>query len=379
MPTSFTPVRRRRAQTAGLITHGPLSSIAEYTPKRLEERANFAEARLKSTTRVPTPNVAKMLTLYKNACMDLHLDYDNFSQDETLQRAEEIRGYDEDLSSKDWLREDPDSSMLDNVLKLRKYAYWARYGDYAVHMESKAAEASETAFADEISGQFLWTEISKNIHREERIFKEQHFHDTTLVPTTVAVYEACGRIGIDCDVMIKIIHLYADRNAAFHLCLKVMLEDQAFGTIARCIVDDLSDLASVYPPELSGQEGAMRALLEELRDEWFDTSFNPNKPGAWRPKLTIQKAYYVVQETKQIDQQDAQSIAQRAINRLHAIDEEVESDGKPTEGETIRPIDVSDRKEAWKTIMRQQYRAHGDVLSAVASQRKVNRVISTYR
>ena len=119
-------MQRPQVRTSELFTIGPLNSAAEYTPKRLEERANYANARLNSS--VPTPITAKVLTLYKNACMLLHLDYDNFSRDEVLKRAEEIRGYDEDFSHKTWLREDPESSRVENILELRRHTYWARYG-----------------------------------------------------------------------------------------------------------------------------------------------------------------------------------------------------------------------------------------------------------
>ena len=265
-----------------LITPGPLSSVAGYTPERLEERADYADARLTSTTRVPTPNIAKLLTLYKNACMEMHLGYETLSRADLAARAEEIRGYDQDLSEQEWMRDNPDSTMPDEVLKLRKLVYWARYGDYAAHMASqlrkKAGEDPKTAFAEKISGQFLWTDISAQLKREERAYNKTFLRDESVVPTIIAVHEARGPVGIDVDAMIRTIHLYADRNAAFHRSLKEMLKAQEYLGIAKIIFDDLKDLGSICSPAPSDDEAAIRALLEQLRDEGFETSFNSDKP-----------------------------------------------------------------------------------------------------
>ena len=164
--------------------------------------------------------------------MAMHLGYETLSRADLAARAEEIRGYDQDLSEKEWMRENPDSTMPDGVLKLRKLAYWARYGDYAAHMASqlrkKAGEDPKTAFAEKISGQFLWTDISAQLEREERAYNKTFFRDESVIFTIIAVHEACARVGIDVDVMIKIIHLYADRNAAFHRDLKNMLKTQKY-------------------------------------------------------------------------------------------------------------------------------------------------------
>ena len=392
-----------------LVTPVPLSSVAEYTPQRLIERADYADARLTSTTRVPTPNTAKLLTLYKQACMDLHLELEDeeISQAERTKKAEEIRGYDQEFSDQEWFRENPASAIPENLLKLRKYTYWARYGDYAGHMASqlrKKAGSAKTAFSEANSGQFLWTDISQNIKKEEPSYKENCFRKIDTVTTTFAVYEACVHIGIDSDNMINLIHMYADRNKAFHKGLKEMLEGQKFLSIAKCIFDDLNELPSICPPELSDDESAMRALLEQLRDEWFDISSNPNEPEAWIRKPAIEEAYNALQKSKQAREQHDLSIAQRAENRKIALDEDIDlllqaatnpEDGKllkkgPTSPTTNKsgkskkrkasqPIDVSNRSEAWKTIRKQQQQLHGDVLETLSKQREVNRIFSAYR
>ena len=392
-----------------LVTPGPLSSVAEYTPQRLLERADCADARLSSTTRVLTPNAAKLLTLYKEACMDLHLrlEDEEMSQGERAARAEEIRGYDQEFNDKEWLLENPASAILEDLLKLRKYTYWARYGDYAGHMASqlrKKAGSAKTAFSEDISGKFRWIDISRKIKKEERSYNEYCFREIDEVRTTFAVYEACRNIGIDYTIMINLIHMYANRNIAFHKGLKEMLEGQKFFDIAKCIFDDLNELANVYPPELSNDEAAMRALLEQLRDEWFDISFDPNEPQTWIRKPAISEAYNALQKSGQAREQHNLSIAQRAENRKFALDEDIDlvlqaatnpeegklpkkgpaspttnKSGKSKKRKASQPIDVSNRSEAWDTIRKQRQQLHGDVLETISKQRKVNRIISAFR
>lgn len=100
-----------------------------------------------------------------------------------------------------------------------------------------------------------------------------------------------------------------------------MLEDQAFETIAQCILDDLNDFANVSTGARRAR-GSTRSLLEQFQEERYDTSSNPNL--AYVPKWTVQEAYNVVQKTKQVSQHNIQLIARRAAPRLQAIDEELE-------------------------------------------------------
>ena len=231
--------------------------------------------------------MAKLLTLYKNVCMEMHLGYETLSRADLAARAEEIRGYDQDLSEEEWMRENPDSTMPDEVFKLRKRAYWARYGDYAAHMASqlrKADEDPKTAFSEKISGQSLWTDISAKLKREERAYNKTFLQDESMIPTIIAVHEGCGHVDIDVDAMIRIMYLYAHRNAVFHRGLKEMLKAQEYLNIAKIIFDDLKDLD------------------KQLRDEWFETSFKPDKPGSWNHKPAIQEAYNALQKSKQTTQ-----------------------------------------------------------------------------
>ena len=76
---------RRWAPPVELTRLTPLGSAREYTPPSLVERIDYAEARMNSTTRIPTPNIAKKLLRYQIACMDLHLDNEDLDQEELAQ------------------------------------------------------------------------------------------------------------------------------------------------------------------------------------------------------------------------------------------------------------------------------------------------------
>ncbi|KAL9600844.1 MAG: hypothetical protein Q9219_002886 [cf. Caloplaca sp. 3 TL-2023] len=156
-----------------------------------------------------------------------------------------------------------------DIIGLRRHAYLARYGDYATNVDL------QTAFADKISGQYQWTQISAAIKEESLDWKAHGPRFLERVKTTYAVYASCRWAGIqNHSHMITLVHMYAEGNTAFHRGLQTDLENHKYATIAKFLFD------SVCPPNMADQEIAMRAVLEQLRDEWFDDEYVPDEPEA---------------------------------------------------------------------------------------------------
>lgn len=408
MPDTL-PVRktRSRANTIDLVVPTPLASPNEYDQKCLEERAEYAAIRLNSATRKPTPLTAKALEVYLQACLTMSSDYSHLTEEQRVRRATEIREYDDDLSRREWLRENPSSGLLADVLALRKMAYWARYGDYAGHIAShlriKAAK-DKTEFWTELSGEHLWTDISAKLKAEAPDYKANGNQHPEQTPTTWAVYKACLTNAISFNPMINIIHLYADRNEAFHRGLKEMLEAERYWDIAQCIFDDLENLASVCPPDAYEEEETMRLLLETLRDDWFDTSFGPNNVQKWQVKPSLRDYMKDMKDALQRMSDHAVHLATKIQARMDHDQEDLAlvkqaikppqsnqlpEDGpktpvkmrnwKPVPQKARKPPKVNDRQQSWKTILDTQYKIHKDVQAATNKQRELNRLVREYR
>ncbi|KAL9021598.1 MAG: hypothetical protein Q9185_001246 [Variospora sp. 1 TL-2023] len=393
-----------------MATPPPLLLDRSYTPEVLVDRIDYASQRLNSTTRFLTPNSRKLLTIYHDACASLHLHYDGAAEQQKTETIKAIRGFEVQISTAFFLRDVSSDQLLQELITLRQMTFWARYGDYAGHIASKLRQGSAMAqppsqYANKISGEFPWTKISEALKDEEQEWKMYGSKYPDRVPTTFAVYSNSQTAGIqDYKNMISIIHLYADRNQAFHRGLQQYLEEPDYGRIARCLWEDLRDLSSVCPPSMAGIELTWRSVLEQMRDEWFDISPGPENPSNWNNKPAIRIVHDRLQKNKAEHQRNLQLIAAKAASRL-AMDQEPEAlfiqactqpptpfqlpdpgPGAPMSSykgkgkvKAQKPIDVSDRRKAWDTIMKQQLGQLPQLEMTLSKQREINRIVSAYR
>ncbi|KAL9014322.1 MAG: hypothetical protein Q9173_001030 [Seirophora scorigena] len=404
------PVRKPRSRTIDLTVPPPLVLDISYTSEVLFERMGYAAQRLGSTTRYLTPNSRKLLTIYHDVCANLHLEYDDTPDDEKAQAIGAVRDFEVQMSRAHFLRDVSSSELLQELISLRQMTFWARYGDYAGHIASKLRHAAAVAqpptpHADKISGNFQWTKISQSLKEEAKDWKSDGSQYPDRVPTIYAVWANCNTAGIqEHETMIRIIHLYADRNEAFHRGLQGYLEKPEYWKIARCLYEDLRDLASVCPPSMVDTELMWRSVLEQLRDDWFDISAGPTNPGNWNHKPAIRTAHEQLRKSKAEHQRNLQLIAAKAANRL-ALDKGTEDllvqastqppspfqlpapgPGTPMmsykgkgKAKAAKPVDVSDQRKVWDTIMKQQLGQLPQLEMTLSKQREINRVVSAYR
>ncbi|KAI4117374.1 MAG: hypothetical protein LQ338_007563 [Usnochroma carphineum] len=403
---------RKRRQTGDLDAPLPLRSDDMYTLQCVTERRDYAITRLESKTRYLTPNSEKLLTLYNNACWDFVLEEEvaEWTAEKRKRHIEEIRAYETHISTAGFVKDISSPGLLAELITLRRYVYLARYGDYAAHLVShlrkEAAIKPRTAFAETISGKQHWSEISNAIREESPVWTEQRAQDVELVPTTYAVYDNCVRAGIrNHDHMIAVIHVYADRNVAFHRGLQENLEAQKYATIAKWLYEDLRDLSSVCSPAMAEAEEVMRVVLEQLRDEWFDVTYAPDQPEGWNHKPAIRAVHDQLKNTKKVKEDTLRAVAEKAAQRLGLDDQNSEllmqaaaepatpqqlpppGPGSPTvsgkgEGKASkakRAVDTSDRRRAWDYIMEQQSGQYSQIKMTLAKQREINRAVSAYR
>lgn len=224
--------------------------------------------------------------------------------------------------------------------------------------------------------------------------------------TTYAVYQGCQQTGLALEQALAAIRTYGDRNQACHSPINDLVAEGRLTDIATTIADDLRDLASTMPIELQDDEADFRAIILELRDEWF-TIDNPSgladglaKPWMWQPKPQLVQRFKDSQtpEKKEVARRaNEDQVAKGAARRLQRHNEEkelveqlsteLEDNTVPTPGPTSskkkrnasQEVSVHERKKAWTTIQSLQRRARASYRASLELQREVNRVVSHYK
>lgn len=229
--------------------------------------------------------------IYLAACRQ-YLDEEVINFPDTPKHAllSEIRDYEKKMSEDSWsdaMTDEETRRFHSSLIKLRRYEYYARYGDFTqrlAHELRVAAAAAGTDLWENLSRSQPWSVISQKLMEEESQWKRWGtHHGTDKVSTSYAVYMACLTIGMDFDTMTSVIRVYGARNQALHNHLGTMLAKGNTLGVAMMIAADLNDLSSVIPIQLQDHETHMRAILIELRDRWFEVDMSDSlRP--WIPK-----------------------------------------------------------------------------------------------
>ena len=146
---------------------------------------------------------------------------------------------------------------------------------------------------------------------------------------------------------------------------------------AKTLYRDIEDLSSVMPLAMEAQEEAIRAILLELRDEWFDIEPHRfSEPSAWFPNYKVRREVKAsrnpeTREQARVDHEEG--VARGAARRLAKLEEEnklidqlrtkLPPDTLPAPGpmpplrqpkrKASEQLTGEDRKKAWNTIVTQ--------------------------
>ncbi|MCJ1377854.1 hypothetical protein MMC17_000950 [Xylographa soralifera] len=266
----------------------PEKKLSDYTDGRIRQSLQFAEQYLKY--RRLTPNSARMVAQYKKASKAALLaDEDSIKKTHIV----EIRTFDKLFSQTPFLRQKiPEPvDLQQEMLKLRRLMYLARYGDYLNAALKKiryvSGEIKTTGF-EALSAEYQWSDTAAAI-RDER--KEDA--DWNMIPknetiaglrVTTAVAVVREGLGIRPEPIFWAIQQYAERNTAFHTNLRTLIDKCAWAELAVLLKRDLNELPSVIFPKDEQDLKLMRALLESIRDEWFDIAGpDPSNLATWIP------------------------------------------------------------------------------------------------
>lgn len=400
---------RPRAPTIELQAPVPGDSPTVYTADRIQAGLNFAQSRLKSTTRKVSPVTEGLLTIYTGACTDyLSQWHQTKTTDVTL--INEIRNYEKDMQESRWIKSTPDlqtQELHDNLLELRRVQYYARYGDYAqrvAHLVRSKAQTLAIEGWERLSGTFQWSEIAKALKQESAVWKEFGSMYPSQTPTTIALYNACLALAITPDSAISAIRTYGERCNVVHSSFDQLLQSESFSQIAQIIHDDLRDLHSIIPgaPGWDQEESFMRATIIELKTSWFDTSFGDDTPGNWIASVTLQEKYNDWKKGQdiaaKITSQQRENVAKNAVEKLAKIHKDFELCQQLNEKPNPKKLPVAgpqpesrkrslnnvlakqtDRKEVWKKRKCQEEIGHKSYIKAISTQLEVNRITQDIR
>lgn len=309
---------RKRAKTEALLGEDfketvteilqpqkPLKDDGAYDEKRLKEGLKYADWTLRNVERKLSPIGERGLMLYKEACARM-LDLD---EGETCDDGEDvvqevkgeylstIRMYEQSIQFTACLRTTRTvdaQSLQDELVKLQRLAFYARYGDIlamACRQLKSEAEAKKVEGWQTLSKTY-WTDVNKTLITEKplwkKVMKGEPLHAEC--PTHMAISQACMTVGFSDENMYAIIDHYAIRNELLHSNMIPFIKAGKYDTLKKRLHDDFCDVPLVVAPVEGVQSELMIALLNTMIDHWFDRDPDePHNHETWVPSAEILK------------------------------------------------------------------------------------------
>ncbi|KAI9737971.1 MAG: hypothetical protein M1834_009341 [Cirrosporium novae-zelandiae] len=316
LPLTSLKFRRKRASTRDILgseyqeiitevlaSPKPEKNAQDYDGKRLREGLKYADSILRSTECKLSPLDMRAVLLYKDAVINLLDLGENVDpeQDEELENAKEVwltivRMHEESARGKECLilTNSSDSQTLqDEIIKLQRISFFARYGDVFVDVCQKLgtnAEAQKVLGWRALTGSY-WTEINTRLMTEKETWKVLDEEDAQC-PVHAAIFDT----GLSVDEMVEIVQLYATKNQIVDANLAILIKNGQFDDLKRRLYNDFSDL----PRVISAVEGAQARLFSTLLQTMMDSWFMPNKEDPdnlqlWKPTKELEASFTELQ------------------------------------------------------------------------------------
>jgi len=302
MGVNFGPVQgRKRALTKTLLGSQyeetvtsildppmPLQDLSEYTAERVRESLRYADTTLRHPERKISPAGGIALQLYKDTCIGL-LDMLDVEEGEIFETTAEERKAVED-SHRVFIREAEKGIQInacmqltrtksahelqEEIFKLQRFAFYARYGDYfaGVCNELKiTAEKGKLAGWQTLSKAY-WSDIAKNVEIERPIYEkflkgEKGLH--AQMQTTHAIQVTCLSLGMHPEDTLQIVEQYGIRNDLLHANLLPLIKKGLFATLAKRLCLDRIDIPLLTPAADKADGKILEVLLDSIIDMWF--------------------------------------------------------------------------------------------------------------
>lgn len=301
---------RRRADTTDLLpsSHGPSTtalpeapvpelSTSFYTNDRLQRSLVYAEICLKR--RDISPRSELFMQLCKEEVKDA-LKAETAAERESHARM--IMTEEKLIQEQNFLRplkSAEEAEMEDQMLQLREFQYYARYGNYMKIIPNRLRLKASNKKLENwqlISENHYWTSIAAKIEEEEKSRSEavlKGIVQSLRQPTIAAVYGACTDLGISDKMAIWAIKEYGARNRGVHRDLNDYKKKGQFPLLASILWADRNELFSTFSSIRSETDlNHLQAIIQSEIDVCFeDAAKYPDHPDAWIPSLALRQIH----------------------------------------------------------------------------------------
>ena len=293
------PKTRSRANTVELLMPIAEARAENYGVARVIKTKAYADQRLRSTTRKPSPITQLALKLYEAACNTYLLAAENeFAHVNKMALCREIQAYEEAFNIRHHMEVERDQSLEDmksELLSLRKSQLLARYGDYLaiVCNELKATSDAGQIINTAMTSTGRWASTAKLV--EADITQLANPGDLEVGPwisktgkpiqALPAIATAAKKAGLAFMPALYAVSNYGERNLLVHKDFKGMMEVGDLNELATTLHADLTDIPALFEARDVKNRAFLTAIVEKIIDKWFDRvkPFEAN-PAAWRPK-----------------------------------------------------------------------------------------------
>ena len=280
-------------------TPRPGKVMSDYSTENIKERLAYASNRRNNPKRKLTPLGEAALRRYEDACKDSLLaktDEDRIFAASIPRRYERSIGLEKIL---DVSHTDDQQELIEKIGQWRIFEYHARYGAYLAiicNNIKEQARVHKTQDFEELHGwKKYWTDIAAKLNKEEPKWRQRkdHFVRVPLeeIKTWLAVDSACDHIGLDCEMTVQMIFLYADRNSMVHK-IEGLIENCKWSDLAKLLHRDLMEIEAVIPENLQWSIYLYKQLIGAQIKEFFDIDGRgniPDEPTSWTPKETTRE------------------------------------------------------------------------------------------
>ncbi|KAH7336086.1 hypothetical protein BKA65DRAFT_479006 [Rhexocercosporidium sp. MPI-PUGE-AT-0058] len=293
----------QQAVTEVIDAPQPEPNSKDYTIDRLRLGLQYADSHLRNPNRTLSPLGVIALTTYKNAIarvIDLEND-DTLDDDEGVKAAKaawlvtirEHEGYAQHAACVKLLPINT-SKIQDEIIKLQRTVFYARYGDIFADICKQIksqAEVKKVLGWQSLARQY-WTQIDVKLQVEkpywELVLKGQPNH--TACPTHMAINSVCLSTDFEMNEVLVIIHHYAIRNELVHSNLELLIKEGNFVDLRTRLYNDWCDVPKVIAASDGLQASLMQRVIQAMIDKWFDIGkVMPENPQTWKASEELEK------------------------------------------------------------------------------------------
>jgi hypothetical protein len=177
--------------------------------------------------------------------------------------------------------------LQEEIFKLQRFAFYARYGDYfaGVCNELKIAAEKGKLPGWQTLSKAYWSDIAKEVEIERPIYEkflkgEKGLHDE--MRTTHAIQVTCLSLGMNPEDTLRIVEQYGICNDLLHANLLPLIKKGLFKDLAERLCLDRIDIPLLTPASDKADGKMLEVLLDSMIDMWFEKDeYDPTNPQCW--------------------------------------------------------------------------------------------------